>query len=46
MFAYFNQQFVMTQVNKLKGMYFIEKGDQAYQESELKSYLARLALSA
>lgn len=34
-FAYFNQQFVMTQVNKLKGMYFIEKGDQAYQESEL-----------
>ena len=25
----------MTQVNKLKGMYFIEKGDQAYQESEL-----------
>lgn len=34
--AYLNQQFVMEQVNKLKGMYFVEKGDQAYQELKMK----------
>lgn len=33
--AYFNQQFVMQQINKLKGMYFVEKGDQAYQEMKM-----------
>lgn len=33
--AYLNQQFVMEQVNKLKGMYFVEKGDQAYQELKM-----------
>lgn len=33
--AYFNQQFVMLQINKLKGMYFVEKGDEAYQELKM-----------
>ena len=33
--AYFNQQFVLHQVDKLKGMYFVEKGDQAYKESKM-----------
>jgi len=33
--VYFNQQFVLHQINKLKGMYFVEKGDEAYQELKM-----------
>ncbi len=33
--AYFNQQFIMHQVDKLKGMYFVEKGDQAYKDLKM-----------
>lgn len=34
-FCYFNQKFVLEQIDKVKGMYFIEKGDRAYQDEEM-----------
>lgn len=33
--AYFNQQFVLKQVNKVKGVYYVYKGDKAYKEMDM-----------
>ena len=32
---YFNQQFVKIQINKVKGMYYVYKGDKAYKEMKM-----------
>lgn len=46
--VYFNQEFAMTQVNKVRGMYYVYKGDKAYHDSKLlnaiKYYQKGLAL--
>ncbi|MCM1339605.1 MAG: tetratricopeptide repeat protein [Muribaculaceae bacterium] len=34
--VYFNQDFSMKQVNKVKGMYYVYKGDKAYRELEMQ----------
>lgn len=34
--VYFNQQFTMTQVNKVKGMYYVYKGDKAYKQMKMQ----------
>lgn len=34
--VYFNQDFSMRQVNKVKGMYYVYKGDKAYRELEMQ----------
>lgn len=33
--AYFNQQFVLHQVDKVKGMYYVDKGDKAYRNLKM-----------
>ncbi len=33
--AYFNQQFTIRQVNKVRGMYYVYKGDKAYQNYKM-----------
>ncbi len=33
--VYFNQQFALRQVDKLKGMYYVYKGDKAYSQLEI-----------
>lgn len=46
--AYFNQDFVIHQVNKVKGMYYVDKGDKAYRNLKMhdaiKYYNKGLAL--
>lgn len=34
--AYFNQQFVKTQADKVRGMYYVYKGDKAYQNLKMQ----------
>lgn len=34
--VYFNQEFSWRQVNKVKGMYYVYKGDKAYRELEMQ----------
>jgi len=34
--VYFNQQFVKTQIDKVRGMYFVYKGDKSYQQMEMQ----------
>ncbi|MBQ8460289.1 tetratricopeptide repeat protein [bacterium] len=34
--VYFNQQFCLKQVNKVKGMYYVHKGDKAYRNLEMQ----------
>ena len=38
--VYFNQQFTMTQVNKVKGMYYVYKGDKAYKLREMQKAIS------
>ncbi len=38
--AYFNKPFVMKQVNKVQGMYFVYKGDKAYKKLKMKSAIS------
>ena len=33
--AYFNQEFTFRQINKVRGMYFVYKGDKAYKELKI-----------
>lgn len=33
---YYNQQFVKTQVNKARGMYYVAQGDKAYKKREMQ----------
>ena len=33
--AYFHQQFVKTQINKVRGMYYVYKGDKAYKNLQM-----------
>lgn len=33
--AYFNQQFILHQVDKVKGMYYVDKGDKAYRNMKM-----------
>lgn len=33
--AYFNKPFVIKQINKVKGMYYVDKGDRAYRNSKM-----------
>ena len=33
--AYFNKPFIIKQVNKVKGMYYVDKGDKAYREAKM-----------
>ena len=34
--VYFNQQFALTQVDKVKGMYYVYKGDKAYHNLRMQ----------
>ena len=35
--AYFNQQFLLRQYDKVRGMYYVYKGDKAYREIDMKN---------